>query len=185
MLQKLAIVLVILAASCSKKPSYTSNANNTEFNQKYKNQSRTIPLQNLNYLDDKSPFTQSGYQYYSQKITNFEEKYQENAEYFDFLSKNDFSRMKNITVETLPRDNYEYIKLARNGLSNELNKLNKVEIEYILFIKQATVAKASVEYHGDPIVHPFTYQEAKRSDRHIVMGDEYPRWDSACGAGIC
>ena len=185
MLQKFAIVLVILAVSCSKKPSYTSNANNTEFNTKYKHQARTIPLQNLNYLDDKIPFTQSGYQYYSQKITKLEEKYQENVQYFDFLSKNDFSKMKNITVETLPRENYEYIKLARNGLSSELNKLNKVEIEYVMFIKQAVIAKATVEYHGDAIIYPFVYQEPKRYDRHIVMGDEYPKWDSVCSAGFC
>ena len=174
-----------MAVSCSKKPSYTSNANNTEFNTKYKNQSRTIPLQNLNYLDDKNPLTKRGYEYYLQKITILEEKYQENAEYFDFLSKNDFSKMKNITVETLPREGYEYIKLARNGLSSELNKLNKVEIEYIMFIKQASIAKANVEYYGDPIIHPFVYQEPSRSDRHIVMGDEYPKWNSACSAGLC
>lgn len=185
MLQKFAIVLVILAVSCSKKPSYTSNANNTEFNTKYKNQARTIPLQNLNYLDDKNQFTQNGYQYYSQKITNLEEKYQENVQYFDFLSKNDFSKMKNITVETLPKENYQYIKLARNGLSSELNKLSKMEIEYILFIKQAVIAKATVEYHGDAIIYPFVYQEPKRYDRHIVMGDEYPKWDSVCSAGFC
>jgi hypothetical protein len=177
--------LVILAVSCSKKPSYTSNANNTEFNTKYKGQFRTIPLQNLNYLDDKRQFVQNGYQYYSQKITNLEEKYQENAAYFDFLSKNDFSRMKNITVETLPKENYEYIKLARNGLSSELNKLNQVEIQYIMFIKQASIAKLTTEYHGDPIMHPFIYQEPRRADRHIVMGDEYPRWDSVCGSGLC
>ena len=177
--------MVILVVGCSHKPSYTSNANNTEFNAKYKWQVRTIPLRNINHLDDKNPLTQRGYQYYAQKVDEFDAKYLENVRYFDFLSKNDFSKMRNITVETLPRDNYEYIKLARNGRASELNKLNRVEVEYVMFIKQATIAQNVKEYHGDPIMHPFTYSTPPRTDRHIVMGDEYGKWDSACDVGAC
>lgn len=179
-------VLLLIFSSCSRKPSAVSNANNTEFNTRFKNQQHILPIRNLLHVTDNAPAAQESIDFYFYKRKSLAAKYQENADYFDFVSKNDFhDKMRGITIESLPKENYEYIKLSRTDSRKELNKLSQVEIDYIFFIKQAVIAKTHQEYHGDPIIHPYTYKSQKRTDRHIVMGDEYHKWNSVCDVGVC
>ncbi len=140
-----------------------------------------LPLRNVLHTDETKSITQRSNQYYLQKKAILAEDYQVNADYFNFLDKNDYhSKINSVTIESLPKENYEYIKLAKNKNSaNELNKLSQVEIEYIFYLKMAVTAKLNQEFHGDPIIHPFVYKKTHRSDRHIVMGDEYSKWQSA------
>ena len=170
----------MLIASCSNKTSNISNANNTEFNLKYKNSTHIMPLYNLCHVDIEKNNTQTSDAHYQQKKSEMAQKYQSNQNYFNFLNKNDFhSKFKGITIESMPKENYHYIELAKNkNTASELNKLNQMEIEYVFFLRQQMLAKERRDFHGDAITHPLTYEAEKRTDTQIVMGDEYQKWNS-------
>ena len=74
----------------------------------------------------------------------------------DFLAQNDIHAIKNIEVETMPKENYRYIKQTKDVNSlRELNRLAYTEIEYVMFINQALLKKQQYQDHEDPIIHTY------------------------------
>ncbi len=96
-------------------------------------------------------------------------------------------KIKNITVETMPQENRQYITAnAEKNSVREINKISHLEIEYVMFINAALMEEHKNQQFGDPIMHPLVYEKIHRTDRHIVMGDEYHQWHSWCEVnGVC
>ncbi len=178
--------MLLLQEGCSKKNN-SSVANNAEFNKKYKNQEKISPIGNIVARRQNEDLLEKNYRYYAQKHDKEQDKYRKNREYMDFLAKNDVNVIKDIEVETMPKENHRYIKQTKETNSlRELNRLAYTEIEYVMFINQALLEKQKYQENGDPIIHPYVYDKIPRNDRHIVMGDEYHKWNSWCEVnGVC
>jgi hypothetical protein len=178
--------LLLLQESCSKKNN-SSVANNIEFNKKYKSQEKISPIGNIVSRRQNEALLEKNYRYYLQKHSKEQGQYHKNREYMEFLAKNDVHTIKNIEVETIPKENYKYIKQTKDTNSlRELNRVAYTEIEYVMFINQALFEKQQYQENGDPIIYPYVYDRIPRNDRHIVMGDEYHKWNSWCEVnGVC
>ncbi len=174
------MLIIILLGSCSKNNN-SASANNLLFNQHFKHHGKILPTYNIFAVKQRGIIAQTNYKHYVVEYNKRKQTYEDNNNYLRFLAKNDIKKIKNIQVETLPKKNLKYIEeLRKRNSNNELNKIAYLEMEYIMFMRNAIVEKANRMQHGEPIRQPYVYDKTPRTDRHIVMGNEYHKWHSWC-----
>ena len=172
---------MLILSSCSKKETVVT-ASNERYNTLYKGQARLLPIGNVIVEKQDQELLQKNYEYYAKSYEIEKNKYDANQKHMLFLVKNDkINRIKNVMVETIPPANKEYlIAVAQMPNYRDINREPYLEIEYSMFINDAKLAKKFRESNGDPIIHPYVYQDVAMDKRRVVIGDEYYSWKNAC-----
>lgn len=180
------IVITLLCSCVQKRNNLSTIADNTQFNKSYKNQEKVSPLNNIVAKKQSDDLIAKNYAHYNNKYQKELERYYKNKDYFKFLAKHDIQKIKNVEVESAPKDNMHYIleQETKNSV-REINKIAMMEIEYIIFINKAIEEKERKKMQGDAIMYPFVYDKVP-TNKHIVMGDEYHKFRGSCEVnGIC
>ena len=181
MLWGVLISCVLILNGCNKKTPVIT-ASNEHYNTHYKNQVHISPIGNVLADKQEPELLQRNYQYYSRSYEIAKNKYESDKQHMLFLVKNDnIVRIKNISVESVPHSNKEYIvDVAQATHHRDINKKAHLEIEYAMFLNDAKLAKKFKENNGDPIIHPYVYTDIAEDKRRTVIGDEYYSWESIC-----
>lgn len=170
--------LLFCIYGCTQNSNILSD--NTNYNLAYKDAQKVLPIGNIVNQYQSDQLLDRNYQYYIEKYYAEKTRYDDNKKYFDFLQKNDIKKVKNIAVESIPRDNYAYTQEIKNKNSPyELNRARYQKIEYTMFLVNAIKSK-KINGDGDAIVYPHLASKYLKNNAQFVMGDEYSQWHELC-----
>lgn len=181
MLWAFLVGFVALFGGCNKKPPVVT-ASNEQFNMFYKNNEHISPIGNI-IADRQDPeLLKRNYRYFESKYYASRKDYDDDQAHMLFLVKNsDVNQIKNVSVESIPQNNRDYIiNIAEYEDYKDINRRKYLEIEHAVFVNDAKLAKQYRESKGDPIIHPYTYTDIASEKMRIVIGDEYIGWSSIC-----